>query len=288
MRSTLYNDLLLLLAAAVWGFAFVAQRLGMEHLGPFTFNGIRFAIGALALLPFHLLLRRKSPAATLPAFPARGLILGLVLFAGASLQQVGIVTSTAGKAGFITGRYVVIVALLGRFFGRKTARSTWLGVVLALPGLYLLSVRGSLNLASGDALIFFGAWFWALHVLLIGKWSSASSVLGLAIVQYASVSVLSFGVAVTRESLQVASILAALGPLLYAGLLSTALAYTLQLLAQRKAPPAHAAVLLSLEAVFAVIGGIWLLGETLDARAILGSALMMTGMLASQLGQREA
>jgi len=165
---------LLLITAAIWGFAFVAQRAGMEHVGPFTFNSVRFAMGSLVLVPFILFLpsrsERKSPV------PISGIkavfwaiVTGSVLFGGASLQQAGIVYTTAGKAGFITGLYVIIVPILGLFLGQKPGSRTWSGAVLAVLGLYFLSVKGNLTISKGDALVLASAFFWAMHVVIIGQ-----------------------------------------------------------------------------------------------------------------------
>lgn len=275
---SLRADLLLLLTAAIWGFAFVAQRAGMEHVGPFTFNAVRFLLGALVLIP--LLLRRQR-ILTSGLFRG-GVIMGLLLFAGAMLQQIGIVTTGAGKAGFITGLYVVLVPILGIFLGQRSGRNTWLGAALAVAGLYLLSVRAGLSLAPGDGLILLSAVFWALHVLAIGRLSGRHDPVALAALQYLVCSLLSFVGAFALESPAPGPILEAGLPILYAGLASTGIAYTLQVVAQRRAPAGHAAIILSLEAVFAVIGGWMLLGETLGARGLTGCALMLGGMLLSR------
>jgi len=286
LRDSLRSDSLLLLSAAIWGFAFVAQRAGMEHLGPFLFNGVRFALGGLVLLPF--ILRRRGRGAT-PAPSGRGPLLrdgalaGLVLFGGATLQQWGIVTTSAGKAGFITGLYVILVPILGLFLGQSTRRVTWLGAALAIVGLYLLSVRGGFRMAGGDLLVFAGAFFWALHVQLIGRFVTRQDALTLASTQFFTVSLLSLAAAGLFETWSGPALMNAAGPLLYAGLASTGIAYTLQVVAQRRAHPSHAAILLSLEAVFAVLGGWMLLHERFGAREFAGSALMLTGMLVSQL-----
>jgi drug/metabolite transporter (DMT)-like permease len=285
MTAALRADLLLLLTATIWGFAFVAQRLGMAHVGPLTFNGVRFALGALALLP---LIARHRAGGWRPAVPTRTVILsgaaaGAALFAGASLQQVGLVYTTAGNAGFITGLYVVIVPLLGLLWRQPAGAGTWIGALMAAAGLYLLSITAEFTMAYGDLLELAGAVVWAGHVLLIGWLSPRMDPVELACGQFAVCSLLSLAGAALLEPIRLEGIAAAALPILYGGLFSVGIAYTLQVVAQRHARPAHAAILLSLEAVFAALGGWLVLGETLTPRALCGCALMLAGMLLSQL-----
>jgi drug/metabolite transporter (DMT)-like permease len=287
----LRSDLLLLLAAAIWGLAFVAQRLGMEHVEPFTFNAARFALGAAALVPVVRARSRTGGPGGGPPAPwrldlRRGAVLGLVLFGGATLQQFGVVYTTAGKAGFITGLYVVLVPFLGLFVGQRTHGRTWVGALLAVAGLYFLSITGRLHMQKGDVLVLLGAFFWATHVLLIGRWAPRTEPVRLAALQFAVCSLVSLPLALGLEDPTVSGLRGALGPILYAGLLSTGVAYTLQVVAQRQAPPAHAAIILSLEAVFAVLGGMMMLGESLAARGIAGCVLMLAGMILSQIEPR--
>jgi drug/metabolite transporter (DMT)-like permease len=210
------------------------------------------------------------------------LIAGVVLVFGASLQQIGLVYTTAGKAGFITGLYVVLVPLSGLLWRQRTGWSAWMGAVLCVVGLFFLSVTASLTVERGDLLVLIGSFFWAAHVQVVGWLSPRTDPVRLACVQFAVCSAASTGGALIAEQVSMAAILAAAGPLLYGGILSVGIAYTLQVVAQRNAPPAHAAILLSLESVFAAIGGSLLLGERLDARGALGCALMFSGMLVSQ------
>jgi len=259
--TTLKSDALLLVTATIWGFAFVAQRVGMDYVGPFTFNGIRFALGSLVLLPMILRNSGRPDRLETPQDPvggkmlvAGGALTGLALFAGASLQQVGLVYTTAGNAGFITGLYVVIVPILGLIWGQRPGGGTWMGAVLAAVGLYLLSVTDDFTIAFGDLLVLIGAFFWAFHVLIIGWLSPRTDPLKLACFQYAACSVLSLITAVLAETMTITGIMDALIPILYGGVMSVGIAYTLQVIAQRHAHPAHAAILLSLEAVFYRVG----------------------------------
>ncbi len=283
----LLSNVLLLFASAIWGFAFVAQRMGMEHIGPFLFNGLRFALGALVLVPVIIWRSaRRTPGDSPRQMGRESLLLGGLLFAGANFQQVGLVFTTAGKAGFITGLYVVIVPILSLVWGQRPSRGTLLGGALAATGLYLLSVTSKLTLAPGDALVLVGALFWALHVLLIGRLAQHHDPLRLAAVQFALCAFGSLTVALVTERIALAAIANAALPILYGGAFSAGIAYTLQIVAQRHAPAAHAAIILSLETVFAALGGWMILDERLGTRALAGCALMLAGMLSSQLLRR--
>ena len=208
---------------------------------------------------------------------------GLILFAGATLQQLGIQYTTAGKAGFITGLYVVIVPMIGMLFRQVTGLGTWLGAMLAVAGMYLLSVRGTMTINPGDLLVLIGAVFWAIHVLLLGYFSPRTVPVRLAMVQFFVCGLLSLSVAFCLETVTLAAIRAAAIPILYGGIGSVGAGYTLQVVVQRRAHPAHAAILLSLESAFAALGGWWLLDEYLSIRAMVGCGLMLAGMIISQL-----
>ncbi len=278
-------DILLLVTALVWGFGFVAQRAGMAHVGPFTFNGIRFLLGGICLLP---LIRRAdftmSIDGSLSIAPLKaGFLAGCLLFCGASLQQIGLLYTSAGKAGFITGLYVIFVPIFGLILGQRTSVGTWIGALLATVGMYFLSVRADFTIGTGDLLVLAGAGFWALHVLLLGYFAPRTHPLRLAMIQFLFCGLFSLIVALPLETLSLEAIRAASIPILYGGLCSVGVGYTLQTVAQRFAHPAHASILLSLEAVFAAIGGWWLLDEVLSVRGLLGCGLMLLGMLLSQL-----
>jgi drug/metabolite transporter (DMT)-like permease len=306
-KKALRADGMLLLTSIVWGLAFVAQRVGMEHIGPFAFNGIRFALGSLSLLPLIRLLKRRGcmpvqreEAASAGSEPGRAavgagrggrrrllwggsLAAGAVLFVAASLQQIGIQYTTAGKAGFLTGLYVVLVPIVGMAFGHRTGFPTWLGAALAATGMYVLSApsnAGGVN--PGDVLVILGALFWTAHVLLIDYFSRRIEPVTLASAQFAWCALFSLLTAAVSEPISLAAMRAAAVPILYGGLVSVGVGYTLQVVAQRDAPPAHASILMSLEGVFATIGGILLLAEPVGLRSILGSLLMLTGMIATQ------
>lgn len=287
-------DLLLVLAAFIWGFSFVGQRMGMEHVGPFAFNAVRFFIGGLMLLPLIARLDRQQRRAGLRVIPLNdrallrgGALVGAVLFAGATLQQAGLVFTTAGKAGFITSLYVVLVPLLGLLLGHRPSAAVWIGAGLAVVGLYFLTIEGGLRMAWGDLLVLVGAIVWAIHFLVLGRLSPSTDTVKLAFLQFMVCAALSGAVALLSETTTVAGLRDSLLAILYTGIVSVGVGYTLQVVALRDARPADAAIILSLEAVFAVFAGWLLLGEQLTARAFFGCALMLAGILISQLVGRE-
>lgn len=287
-KEEIKSALILLLTAAIWGFAFVAQRVGMQHLGAFLYNGIRFALGSLSLLPviYFLNKNKKNDApleASLKETLKSGIILGMVLFIASSFQQVGIIYTTAGKAGFITTLYIVLVPIAGIFFKHKTHITVWIGAFTSVIGLYLLSVNENFTIQFGDLLQIIGALFWTIHILLIDKFVKNLDPVKLSATQFATSSVLSLVVAFAIEDINLNGITGALVPILYGGIMSVGVAYTLQTIGQRLAKPSHAAIALSMEAVFAAIGGSIILNETLSPRAYFGCFLMLCGMLIAQI-----
>ena len=286
--KSLRANLMLLLTAALWGGGFVAQRLGMQEMGPYLFNGIRFFLGALVLVPF--LLFRKDAQRNAPDH-WRGPILvgmaaGVLLFIGATLQQLGLVYTTAGKAGFITGLYVIIVPLLGMLWGDRAPFNTWVGVLLALTGMYLLSATEGLRLAPGDGYVLTGALFWAMHVQLMAKYAPRIDPFKLSFVQSLFTALVSFLVGLRVEGLVMEEVKDSLWPILYGGVISIGVAYTLQIVGQQSARPTPAAIILSLESVFAALLGWLILGEGLTLRSLAGCGLMLLGMVLAQIPPR--
>lgn len=281
---------ILLLTAAIWGFAFVAQRVGMGFLGAFTFNGIRFALGSISLLPVIYFFDKKFKSensaervdADIKTTIKSGVIAGCILYIAASLQQVGLIYTTAAKAGFITSLYIVLVPILGIFLKQKTHSTTWLGAITAAVGLYFLSINEGFTIEFGDLLQVIGALFWAVHIQVIDKFVKNVDAIKLSSTQFATCSVLSLITAFIFEDISMSGVIDAIVPLLYGGVMSAGVAYTLQAVGQRYAKPSHAAIALSMEAVFAAIGGILILNETMSLRGYLGCALMLAGMLISQ------
>lgn len=286
VRPALGARVLLLVAAIIWGLAFVAQRQGMEFVQPFTFNAVRFALGSVSLLPFVFLNRHTPRAVNRRTLWLASVACGTVLFIAGSLQQIGIVYTTAGKAGFITGLYVILVPILGFVLQQRTGAWTWLGALAGVVGLYLLSVTDTHTIEYGDFLVLVGAFFWAIHVHLIARFVAPVGALRLALIQFVICALWSFLAALAFETIRAQDVLNAAIPILYTGILSVGVAYTFQVLGQRETPPAQAAIILSLETVFAVLGGWLILNETLPLRGILGCALMFSGMIVSQLDRQ--
>lgn len=276
---------MLWLTAAIWGFAFVAQRAGMQFIGPFSFNGIRFLLGSLSLVPLIYYFFKKGSIADIrnKKTVLAGLASGLVLFTAASFQQVGMVTTTAGKAGFITGFYVVLVPVIGIFIGQKITRILWIGAFVALAGLYLLTINGPLVVERGDMLVLISAVCWAVHVQLINWLVKTVHPLVLSAFQFSVCGLLCLAIGLAFEPLSIAALQQAALPLLYGGLISVGIAYTLQVVAQQFVHPAYASIILSLETVFAVIGGYIILHETMSMRNLAGCILMLAGILIVQL-----
>ena len=282
-------ELLLILAAVVWGFSFVAQKIGMDSIEPMAFNGIRFIIGSLSLLPVILIFnnkKKKTSAKQNIELWKAGIISGTVLFIAASIQQFGIVFTTAGNAGFITSIYVIIVPVMGLLFKQKVTIQTWVGAVLAIVGLYYLSVSEGLTIVVGDLLVFGSAFFWAIQVLLAGYYAVRVNVIKLAAIQFALTGVISLIISLFTETYGIQNILDASIPILYGGIMSVGLAFTLQLIAQKKANPSHAAIILSTESVFAAVGGWIILNERLTTIEFIGAVLMLTGVVISQIKKR--
>ena len=279
---------LLLLASAIWGFAFVAQRVGAESIGPFSFNAVRFAMGAAVLVPvvWWLDARRRTPrpvrALASRAVVVPGLIAGSLLAAAVGMQQVAMSHTTAGNAAFITGLYMVFVPLVAAFRGHRSTWSTLAGIGLTLVGLYFLAVGDGFTIGFGDAIVLASTLVWTAQILVIEHYSRRLSALRFAIAQFAWCAVLSAPAALLLDEAPFTGLAAGLVPLLYGGLISVGIAYTLQVIAQRDALASHAALIMSAEAVFGALGGALLLGENMGARGYFGAALMAAGIMLAQ------
>ena len=290
-HHVLKANALLLVACLAWGTTFVAQRVGMDFMGPFLYTGMRFSIGALCLAPWawygHKKRRRTLSAGKNPAErpPWWGILLaGGLLCAGINLQQIGLIYTTAGKAAFITGLYVVIVPLLGLFGAQKPeGPGLWIAVPMAAIGLYLLSVTEAFRLSPGDGWVLACAFAWAGQILFLGWLSPKMNSFVLAFGQSFICAVLSLSIALIVEEVRLSVLLSGLVPVLYGGIVSVGIGFTFQVIAQKDAPPAHAAIIFQFEAVVAAVSGWFILGETMGLRALAGAVLMFASMLVAQL-----
>ncbi len=290
MKREFKGNVLLLLTAMIWGAAFVAQSVSMDHIGPFTFQATRSALGALVLLPVIFIMDRKNGAPAKTHSKAEhktlwraGLICGLVFTVASNIQQIGICYTTAGKAGFITAMYIVLVPIAGLLFRRRPGWNTWAGVVLAVGGLYLLCVKSGFSIGRGDVIVFFSAIAFTVHILVIDHYSPLVDGVRLSCIQFAVCAVLSGVIMLVREQPSPAAIAECYLPIAYAGVMSCGVAYTFQIIGQKYTNPTVASLLMSLESVFAALFGWLLLHEALSARELGGCLLMFAAIVLAQL-----
>jgi drug/metabolite transporter (DMT)-like permease len=289
-RQHLRANVLMLIAAMIWGSAFVAQRLSLDAIGPFLFTGLRFLLGALIVLTLIVCVRRPALAELSRREPGgarellgAGALLGVVLAASISLQQIGLQYTKVANAGFISSLYVVIVPLLGVLFRHRTGIATWLGASLAAVGMYFLSVDEHFSMLYGDWYQLAGALVISVQMMLVGRFALRHDTLMLALVQFVTCGVTCLAVGLAIEPVSLAVIARAAPTIAYGGALSVGVAYTIQVVAQKYAAPSHAAVIFSMEGVFAALAGWLVLGETLSTRAMFGCALMLAGLIVCQV-----
>lgn len=282
-KSDLRADLVLLLTAFIWGLAFVYQRSGMDHIGPITFTFGRFLIGALAILPLWYVMEKPRQIFAFNKVNRNAALLGLVLTSGMLLQQWGMVYTTAGRAGFLTGVYLVFVPLIGLLFRNKTEWPTWIGICLAFLGLYFMGQIDGGEIFIGDILVLASSLLFALHIIFTGMIANDASPFRLIFIQFCVAAVISGLLVPIFESWNWQGILDALVALLYVGVFSSAVGFCLQVVGQRTAPASHTAIILSFESVFAALCGWWLLNEYLTQPELIGCALILAGGLVSQL-----
>lgn len=288
-KKEIQSSLILLLVASIWGLGFVAQRVAAQELGPFTYTGARFALGAISLLPL-IIFRSKKQTASIDE-PNKfsgsydifaGIASGIVMFIAVSFQQAGLVETEAGKAAFITGLYMIFVPFFGLFLKQKIYINSAIGAVLAMTGLYYLSLTGDMSISKGELLVLIGSVLWAIHILMLAHFTKKVETVKLSFIQIITCSLISTAFALVFETIRIEQIIAAAVPILYGGIFSVGVAYTLQILGQKHARPAHAAIVLSMEAVLGSIFGLIILKENLGPRGYLGCLLMFAGMLLSQ------
>ena len=285
-------SLLLLLTAIIWGAAFVAQSAGMDYVGPFTFNTVRYYLGVIALLPVIVIKdfksEEKETSFTDRRLLAGGVICGIFLFLASTVQQLGIVTTTAGKAGFITAFYVVLVPVFSLFLKKKPGKLIWLSVILALVGLFFLCIKdpSDLALSKGDIYLFACAILFSLQILAVDKYAGNVDCLKLALIEFLTSALLGTGLMIWEHP-SIRDVLSAWIPIGYAGFFSCGVAYTLQMVAQKKVKPAVASILMSLESVFSVLFGAIILREILSLREFIGCGIMFLAVLLAELGPAE-
>lgn len=305
-KEKLLGNSFLLLTSIIWGSAFVAQRVGMDYVGPLTFGMARFTLAALVLIPVMHFIRWNDkkqhlnlPEETEGLLPEElknqrnillkaGVACGSVLFCGSTLQQFGLVFTTAGKAGFITALYIVLVPIFSLVLKHKPGIKCWVGVVFGAAGLYLLCITESLTIAPGDLIVLIGAAFWAMHLLVIDHFlPKISDVVKLSFIQFCVCAGYSLIGAVIFEEISLNSILQGAIPIFYAGVLSGGVGFTLQIFGQRHTSPTVASLLLSMEAVFGAVFGFLLLHEIMTQREIFGCILMFVAIIISQLPDKK-
>lgn len=291
------GELLLLLAALIWGTSFVTQKLGMNYVEPFTFGASRFLLGAAILIPVIFLFDRinknkENSKSETTGFKNKnlikgGILCGIALFFGISFQQTGLIYTSVGKSGFITALYVVLVPLFGIFMGKKIDRITWAGVILALFGLYLLCIKEGFTIEKGDAIVLAGTFFWALQIIIVDSYADRVDGIKMSFLQFLVAGILSAILAFIFENPTMEAIIDCAGPILYTAIMVVGVAYTLQIIGQKYTNPTVSAIIMSMESVFAAISGAIFLNESMTIKEAIGSALMFIAVIITQVNPME-
>ncbi|HIW20608.1 MAG TPA: DMT family transporter [Candidatus Dorea intestinavium] len=291
MENKNRNMIFLAITAFIWGTAFVAQSVGNDFMGPYTFNGVRCLIGAFTLFLLILILdhskKKEENFYKKKDLLIGGALCGILLFAASTLQQIGIQYTTAGKGGFITAFYIVFVPVLGIFFKKKTGVKVWISVMIALLGLYLLCVNESLHIEKGDLLILICSLIFSLHIIVIDTFSPKVDCVKMSFLQFLIAGILSLPPMFLLETPKITDMVIGWFPLLYTGVLSCGIAYTLQMVGQKNVNPTIASLILSLESCFSVIAGWIILGEKLNIREGTGCVLMFCAILITQIPSKK-
>ena len=291
-KFSLKSSLLLFLAAFIWGVAFVAQSVGMDYMGPLTFNGARFLMGSLVLLPFVLVRRKqnkktgKGPA-SLKTTIVGGVCCGLALCSAALFQQYGIMYTTVGKAGFITTLYIILVPFFGIFLKKRIPGKVWIGAVIAAAGMYLLCMSERLALSRGDTLVFICAILFSVHILVIDHFSPMADGVELSCIQFLTAGIIGSMGAILFEQPTLQCLIDGIIPLAYAGILSSGVAYTLQVIGQKDMDPTVASLILSMESVFSALAGWMILHQKLSGRELFGCVLVFMAVILVQLPEKK-
>lgn len=291
-KFSLKSSLLLFLAAFIWGVAFVAQSVGMDYMGPLTFNGARFLMGSLVLLPFVLLRRKQNKKAgrapaSLKTTIIGGVCCGLALCSAALFQQYGIVYTTVGKAGFITTLYIILVPFFGIFLKKRIPGKVWIGAVIAAAGMYLLCMSERLALSRGDTLVFICAILFSVHILVIDHFSPMADGVELSCIQFLTAGIIGSMGAILFEQPTLQCLIDGIIPLAYAGILSSGVAYTLQVIGQKDMDPTVASLILSMESVFSALAGWMILHQKLSGRELFGCVLVFMAVILVQLPEKK-
>ena len=289
-KKELKTDIMLIIAAILWGLGFVAQRDGMNYIGPFLYSAIRFGIGALCILPIYFMTRKQERKIKVKkkTILIAGVIVGIFLFLAVSAQQVGLKTTTASKASFITALYMILVPIFGIFLKHKTAKTVWLSIVIAMAGVYFMSITKEFTIERGDLFIILCAVLWAVHFLFIAHYSSRVGAIRLSLLQFLICAVLSLIVSIFTEPPDLSALSPALPSILYGGIGAVGIAYTLHVVALKDANPAYASLILSTESVFGALGGWLILHETMTSRQLLGAGLILGAVLLTQIKKRKS
>lgn len=283
MNKHIFSTFILFSASIIWGFAFVAQKVGMQSIGPFIFNGIRFLMGAFILYLFIIIFFKNKITKLSARNYYYGILLGILLFAASSMQQIGIISTTAGNAGFVTSLYIIFVPLLGLLLKHSISKIFWFSATISLVGLYLLCIKEDFVLNKGDIFVFISSIVWAVHVLCIDSFTKKNEPLILALLQFVICGVLSFITSFIFESTQISNVVNTWLPILYGGVFSVGVAFTLQVIGQKNTHPSYASLILSTESVFAVFSGWLILNEKLTFRSFVGCILILLGIMLIQL-----
>ena len=295
-KTELTSAVLLFLAAFIWGVAFVAQSVGMDYVEPFTFNGCRFLLGGVVLTPFAVIREKKYQKSKFYLSMSweqqrnhrkttlwGGLCCGIAICIASSFQQAGMLYTSVGKAGFITALYIVLVPVMGVFMKKKVPSIVWIGVVLAAVGFYFLCITESFSINYGDMLLFFCAVCFTFHILIIDYFAPKADGVALSCIQFWFSGIVCMSIAIFKENPEISDILAAAVPILYAGIMSCGVAYTLQIIGQKNMKPAIASLILSLESVISVLAGWVILREVLKGRQLLGCVLVFSAVILAQI-----
>ncbi|WP_461810089.1 DMT family transporter [Faecalimonas sp.] len=296
-KEKIRNSILLLLTAIIWGTAFVAQSVGMDYVGPFTFNSARFLIGGMVLVPLIIYRSRKNPILynrngeekqkNRKTVWIGGICCGMALCAGSLFQQMGIRHTTVGKAGFITTLYIIIVPLVELLFGKKIAKKIWIGAILAIIGLYLLCINENFSIGKGDVLVLVCAILFAIHILVIDYFAPKTDGVCLSAIQFFVSGIISLVGALLFENPNFLAMTKAIYPILYAGVMSCGVAYTLQVIGQKNMNPTVASMILSLESVISVLAGWIILGQALSVKEMIGCIIVFMAVILVQLPEKK-